>query len=159
VNDYILIGSDNTFEIVDVLVDTGSSKDCDLTFYYSKAGGNWTALSVVDTSHGLQSNGEWNFIAPVDWTKDDEAEVNGDITNAYYIKIERTYAPTIPTLPTESYFKTYSSKAAGMSIRGDGTIAPASMSDASAPNDSLYYSTTASKLCYKDSGGVVNALY
>lgn len=38
-------------------------------------------------------------------------------------------------------------------------IQPASIADASAPNNSIYYSTTASKLVYKDSGGVVNALY
>jgi len=31
--------------------------------------------------------------------------------------------------------------------------------DASAPNSTLYYSTTASKLVWKDSGGVVRALY
>lgn len=38
-------------------------------------------------------------------------------------------------------------------------IKPASMADGSAPNDSIYYSTTASKLVYKDSGGGVNNLY
>jgi hypothetical protein len=36
---------------------------------------------------------------------------------------------------------------------------PASMSDATAQNNTVYYSTTASKLVYKDSGGTVNALY
>lgn len=40
-----------------------------------------------------------------------------------------------------------------------GGITPASMSDASAANSTLYYSTTASKLVYKDAGGTVNALY
>lgn len=40
-----------------------------------------------------------------------------------------------------------------------GAIQPASISDASAPNNSLYYSTTASKLVFKDSGGNVNNLY
>lgn len=38
-------------------------------------------------------------------------------------------------------------------------IEPASMADASAPNNSIYYSTTANKLVYKDSGGTVNNLY
>lgn len=46
-----------------------------------------------------------------------------------------------------------------MSIRQDGTIAPVSMADASAPNNSIYYSTTQSKLVYKDASGVVNNLY
>lgn len=38
-------------------------------------------------------------------------------------------------------------------------IHPVSSSDASAPNNSIYYSTTASKLVYKNSSGVVNNLY
>jgi len=38
-------------------------------------------------------------------------------------------------------------------------IQPASLADASASNNTIYYSTTASKLVYKDSGGTVNNLY
>lgn len=44
-------------------------------------------------------------------------------------------------------------------VRDDGTIKPVSLADASAENDSVYYSTTQNKLVYKDSGGVVNSLY
>lgn len=44
-------------------------------------------------------------------------------------------------------------------FRANAAWKPASMTDASAANDSVYYSTTASKLVYKDSGGTVNALY
>lgn len=40
-----------------------------------------------------------------------------------------------------------------------GGITPASMADASAANGTLYYSTDAGKLVFKDSGGTVNALY
>jgi len=36
---------------------------------------------------------------------------------------------------------------------------PPSLSDAAAANNTIYYSTTASKLVYKDGAGVVNALY
>ena len=36
---------------------------------------------------------------------------------------------------------------------------PISSADASAPNNSIYYSTTQSKLAYKDSGGTVHVLY
>lgn len=46
-----------------------------------------------------------------------------------------------------------------MTIDAKGGINPASMADGSANNNSIYYSTTASKLVYKDSGGTVNALY
>jgi len=46
-----------------------------------------------------------------------------------------------------------------MAILAGGGVQPASMADGSAPNNSIYYSTTASKLVYKDAGGVVNALY
>lgn len=41
----------------------------------------------------------------------------------------------------------------------DSFIRPGSMADASAPNDSVYYSTTLSKLAYRDSSGVSHALY
>ena len=40
-----------------------------------------------------------------------------------------------------------------------GEIEPASMANASASNNSIYYSTDASRLVYKDSGGTVNNLY
>ena len=44
-------------------------------------------------------------------------------------------------------------------VRSNGSIKPASMTDAAAANDSIYYSTTQNKLCYKDSSGVSNPLY
>jgi hypothetical protein len=46
-----------------------------------------------------------------------------------------------------------------MSLRLDGSIAPASMSNSSAVNNSIYFSTDNNKLVYKDSSGVVNELY
>lgn len=52
-----------------------------------------------------------------------------------------------------------SSGTALSSIRSDGSLKPASIADSSAVNDSIYYSTTQSKLVYKDSSGIVNALY
>jgi hypothetical protein len=44
-------------------------------------------------------------------------------------------------------------------IRSNGAIQPASMADSAAANNSIYYSTTASKLVYKDASGTVNNLY
>jgi len=66
--------------------------------------------------------------------------------------ISAATAWAIYVVNNQSYF-------GGMKIRGDGTIQPIAMADASAANDSIYYSTTASKLVYKDSAGGVNALY
>lgn len=43
--------------------------------------------------------------------------------------------------------------------RGDGSWQPPQIADASAAADSVYYSTTVSKLVYKDAGGTVRALY
>jgi len=40
-----------------------------------------------------------------------------------------------------------------------GAFKPASIADASAPTNAIYYSTTANKLVYKDSTGTVNNLY
>lgn len=48
-------------------------------------------------------------------------------------------------------------------IRGhlhpSGAVRPASIADASAPTNAIYYSTTAGKLVYKDASGTVNNLY
>jgi len=41
----------------------------------------------------------------------------------------------------------------------NGFFHPVSSADASAPVNSVYYSTNQAKLVYKDSGGVVNDLY
>ena len=47
----------------------------------------------------------------------------------------------------------------GATLRLDGSFAPASMSNASAVNNSIYFSTDNNKLVFKDSVGVVNELY
>jgi len=43
-------------------------------------------------------------------------------------------------------------------IRSDGSIGLVSLADSAAANNSLYYSTTSSKLCYKDSSGSLHTL-
>lgn len=40
-----------------------------------------------------------------------------------------------------------------------GTFVPETIADADANNNTVYYSSTASKLVYKDASGVVNNLY
>jgi len=45
------------------------------------------------------------------------------------------------------------------SVGKGGSFNPVSLADSAAPNNSIYYSTDASKLVYKDGGGVVNNLY
>jgi hypothetical protein len=49
--------------------------------------------------------------------------------------------------------------AALAAVSKNGGLAPASMADSAAVNGTVYYSTTANKLVFKDSAGVVNALY
>ena len=44
-------------------------------------------------------------------------------------------------------------------LKIDGVIEFLGIADAAAPNSTLYYSTTANKLVYKDGGGTVNNLY
>lgn len=44
-------------------------------------------------------------------------------------------------------------------VTTSGAIKPATLTDAAAPNGSIYYSSTAGKLVYKDASGVVNNLY
>lgn len=155
-NDYILIGSDNTFEAIQVILHTLASIDLTLEFYYSVGGGVYTEFYPLDLTKGFTESGfiTWNASELTGWAKDDEAEVDTDITNAYYIKIKRT-KNNVVTLPKELYFKIYASLQTGMAIRGDGTILPVSIADTDAQNNSIYYSTTQSALVYKDSGGDV----
>lgn len=44
-------------------------------------------------------------------------------------------------------------------FRADGSFIPASLADADAANNSVYYSTTQAKLVYKDASGTVRDLY
>jgi len=44
-------------------------------------------------------------------------------------------------------------------IDNNAFVRPVTSTDAGAPNNSIYYSSTASKLVYKNAGGVVNNLY
>ena len=159
-NDYILVGSDNTFEIFQAILAINSSKNIDKTIEYSTGAGTWSALVLTgDSLNGWQGSGLYIWPAPGDWAKVSQAEAPADITNAYYIKISRTVGGAIPTLPTESFFKIFADQETGMTIRGDGTIEPVIMADASASNSSIYYSSDQSKLVFKDSGGGVNDLY
>jgi hypothetical protein len=158
--DYILLGSTSAFESVPVYLITGSSHNVLPTFYYSTGNGTWSTLVVSDTTGGFVTNGILSFNAPVAWAVTNAVVPAGAIiTSGYYIKVVRTRA-TVTTPPTESYFKLYtSSSLTDFLIRGNGTVRPVQMSNAAAPNDSIYYSTTDAKLVYKDSGGIVRALY
>ena len=159
-NDYVLIGSDAMFEAVDAILVTGANQPINAEYYYSTGAGTWSTLIVEETTNGFTQTGTITFNAPVDWALSNATVPAGAaISNAYYIKIVRT-RNNLGQPPVEDYFKTYtSSSLSDFQIRGDGTIRPVEMADASAPNNSLYYSTTQSKLVYKDSGGVVNDLY
>ena len=46
-----------------------------------------------------------------------------------------------------------------LALRSDGTIGLASLADAAAPNNSLYFSTDQNKAVYKDGAGVVHDLW
>jgi len=155
-NDYILIGSDNKFEAIEVILNTFSSADLTFEFYYSVGSGSYTQFYPFDLTKGFTKSGiiTWRETDLSGWVEDDQAEIDGDITEGYYIKIKRT-KNNVVTAPIESYFKIYDNLETGMLIRGDGTILPVSKADTDVQNNSIYYSTTQSALAYKDSGGDV----
>ena len=122
-DDYILVGNDDVFEVINVVLSTTSSKDIVATFEYSTGNGTWSALTLAsEGTNGFKNNGQIIFDAPGGWAKGNEAEAAADITSAYYIKITRTYSSVIPTLPIESTIQIFSSRDAGMIIYGDGTV-------------------------------------
>jgi hypothetical protein len=123
-NDYILIGNDDTFEIIRVNLATNGNQDSNLEFYFSIAGvgvSGWTQFYPQDGTNGFRQSGSIVFNAPATWAKNDEAEANGDITNAYYIAIKRTRIGAY-TYPVEDFFKIFLNQAGGMEVRGDGVV-------------------------------------
>jgi hypothetical protein len=158
----VLIGSDTVFSIVEFVASVVASATITPVFEYSTGDGTWSALPVSDTTNGFRATGKISFTPPSAWAKSAHAGNAGGgaaITEAYYIRITRN-AVSVATPPTESYFKVYDNGTIlPMSINGDGTVSPAWLADASAPIDTIYFSTTGSKLSYKTSGGVVQALY
>jgi hypothetical protein len=160
-SDYVLIGNSAVFRTVKFSASVLSSVTITPTFEYSTGDGTWATLTVIDGTLGFTLNGVITFVPPVGWAA--TAHFNGPagtaITSGYYIRIRRTRA-TVATKPTESFFKIYAtSSSTDMSVNGDGSVTPASLADTSAANNTIYYSTTASKLVFKDSAGTVNVLY
>lgn len=157
-NTGILIGSDTKFSIISAILSVNASASITPVWQYSTGDGTWATLTVTDVTTGFRSSGKISFAPPALWAKSAHADgATGAITNAYYVRITRT-VNTLVVPPTESYFKIYTGSDETY-IRGDGTIKPVVMTDASAPNDSIYYSTNAARLVYKTGVGVVNSLY
>jgi len=159
-NDYILIGSDATFEAIDVILTNGANQPINAEFYYSTGAGTWATLIVEETTNGFTQSGTITFNAPAGWALSNlTIPAGAAINNAFYVKIVRT-RNHLGAPPVEDYFKTFtSSSTTDLTIRGDGTIKPVEMADAAAPNNSFYFSTTQNKLVYKDNGGVVHDLW
>jgi len=159
-NDYILIGSDATFEAIDVILTSSANQPIGAEYYYSTGAGTWAALIVEETTNDFTQSGTITFNAPGAWALSNLTQPAGAaINNAFYVKIVRT-RNHLGAPPVEDYFKTFtSSSTTDFQIRGDGTIKPVEMADAAAPNNSLYFSTTQNKLVYKDNDGVVHDLW
>jgi len=159
-NTGILIGADTTFGVIKYVQSIAGSATITPTWQYSTGDGTWATLVVSDTTTGMRLSGKVAFTIPADWAKTTHCNGStGVITSGYYVRITRT-ANTLVTPPTESYFGIFQNASeTDTLIRGDGTIKPAQLADASAPNDSIYYSITASKLVYKDLAGTVRNLY
>jgi len=159
-NDYILIGSDATFEAIDVILTNGANQPINEEYYYSTGAGTWATLIVSDTVDGFTQSGTITFNAPAAWAKSNlTVPAGAAINNAFYVKIVRT-RNNLGAPPVADYFKTFTtSSTTDFVIRGDGTIKPVEIADAAAPNNSLYFSTTQNKLVYKDNGGAVHDLW
>lgn len=88
------------------------------------------------------------------------ADLTGDSAGMYEFQVENSNnhevfsVDTLGNLDAEGYIAN-----ANMSIRLDGTIAPVSMADAMALNNSIYFSTDSNVLTYKDLLGVIHDLY
>jgi hypothetical protein len=84
--------------------------------------------------------------------------VSGHFSNAFGNNITNTTSSCTEIGPSNSAKIRISSSGFDLTVSSLPFL-PASIADSSAPNNSVYYSTTQSKLAYKDSGGTVNTLY
>ena len=163
-NDYILIGSDAMFEDVEVNLVSGGTVSITPTFWYSKAGGNWTTLPIQgDGSNGFQSGGNIIFDAPSGWTKDDEDMDANAITDAYYVAIVRT-RNNLTNKPVESHFHTFASQDTGAVITGVGAMKPiGKAADPCAdttqfPVGSMFYNSTDNYPCFCNESNVARKM-
>ena len=111
-DDYIYIGLDTKrytqgvtaidgrWADVHVALTTPASVDLGLTFEYSNADGNWTALSVTDGTNGFTQDGTIGFvIADYPSLSLWKPKAVEDATARFYIRIKRT-TDTVVTPPT-----------------------------------------------------------
>lgn len=94
------------------------------------------------------------------------AGTNATLTNSYGCRFIASAAGHVPMVSQVASSATANSQewqdntgAVMAAMAKNGAFKPASLADASAENSTVYYSTTANKLVFKDSGGTVNNLY
>ena len=127
--DFILIGNDAQFEILEIVLNPGSSKDLELEFYYSENEGTdngvagWVQFYPDDGTQGMTQSGliDWTGFS-AEWDEDDYGEDDADITEGYYIAIKRTRVGNPPVDAVEDVMQIYLSQSTGMNIDGLGVV-------------------------------------
>jgi hypothetical protein len=160
-NDYLIIGHDNPFETLEVILTTVGSTSITPVIYYSKdvTIGTWGVLTPkADGTNGFTSSGKIIWSAPAAWAKTTKFYGNTDLANHYYIAIKRTKT-SVPTRPVSKYFKTYETGLSGMYIDGKGCIILPTLAIGDAPIGSIYFSVALSKVVYKSGALTENAFW
>lgn len=107
--------------------------------YASSMGYNNTASGTYSTASGY-----YNTAGASSNTHAFGSNITNNVANSVEIGVSNTSKISILSAGT-------------VTLRG--ALQPVTLADGSAPNNSIYYSSTASKLVYKDAGGTVNNLY
>lgn len=127
-----------------------SSADYDITLGFADYGGYQNQLRVVSaTGNPDATRSREQHHSAYTWTSQPDAtrtsrvvhSITIDGVRTEYVRAEGTTGNTVPKISLA------------------GGVTPASLADSAAANGTIYYSTTAGKLVYKDSSGVVNPLY
>ena len=145
-----------------------------------------TDTGIIEVSGAVRSLGAW--VTGVNAAQFGKGTWNGDafISNDFYFENSVGFyiktgdfigiTATTPNGATRSVRTRLSEASAGvwqvgttannalgsinlLNLTATGGITPGSMANAAAANGTIYYSTDAGKLVYKDSGGTVNNLY
>jgi hypothetical protein len=140
-----------------ILTDTanGASVTKAIGLYIPQLAGG-TKVGIEDLSGGAWRNQTGFLVIGDSDFSQAQARLKSTASSRAAIVVE---AASGDTSTTDNFINKNGSGTATMSITANGAIKPASLADSAAPNGSIYYSTTASKLVFKDSGGTVNNLY
>ncbi len=135
-------------------VSTASMSTTSPNFAFGANGAGSAINMTAPSNYALTVQGNLVGVNTSTTTIGSQLQVNANAAGVIGQIIKLAATPTANALEVRS-----SGNSVLSALTSTGAFSPPSLADAAAANNTIYYSTTASKLVYKDPGGTVNALY